>query len=64
MVCDGKVLVGSDDGRLYMVSLTTGKRLWDFETEDVISASPAVANGRVVIGSEDGKVYCFGQKKK
>jgi outer membrane protein assembly factor BamB len=47
-----------------MVSLTTGKRLWDFETEDVVSASPAVANGRVVIGSEDGKVYCFGQKKK
>ena len=47
-----------------MVSLKTGKRLWDYETDDAITASPAVAGGQVIIGSEDGTVYCFGTKKK
>ena len=64
VVCGDKVLVGSNDGRLYMVSLKTGKRLWDYETDDAITASPAVAGGQVIIGSEDGTVYCFGTKKK
>ena len=64
MVCDGKVIVGSNDGRIYMVKLKDGQRLWDYETDDAISASPAIADGKIVIGSEDGKVYCFGSKKK
>ena len=64
VVCDGKVLVGSNDGRLYMVSLDEGKQLWSYETDDSITGSPAVAGGKVVIGSEDGTVYCFGVKVK
>ena len=63
VVCHNRVLVGSNDGKLYMVSLDNGKKVWEFETGDAVTASPAVAGGKVVIGSEDGFVYCFGVKK-
>jgi len=55
-------VVGSDDGRLYMVSLSTGKLLWSYEVGQPIESSPAVADGKVVIGADDGNVYCFGTK--
>src|SRR6266568_2511625 len=63
-ICGDKVVVGSDDGRLYMISLETGKELWKYELGQPIGSSPAVAHGKVVIGSEDGNVYCFGGKGK
>jgi outer membrane protein assembly factor BamB len=62
VVCGDKVVVGSDDGRLYLVSLAAGKQLWSYEIGQPVSSSPAVADGRVVVGSEDGSVYCFGKK--
>jgi len=58
------VVFGSDDGRLYVVSLAEGRELWAYEIGGAISASPAVAAGRIVIGSEDGAVYCFGSRSK
>ena len=63
VVCGNRVVFGSNDGKVYMVSLDAGKKVWEFETGDSVTASPAVAGGRVVIGSEDGFVYCFGPKK-
>ena len=60
---DVAVVVGSEDGRLYLVSLADGKELWNYEIGQGITSSPAVADGRVVVGSEDGSVYCFGVKK-
>jgi outer membrane protein assembly factor BamB len=57
------VVVGSEDGRLYVVRLSDGKELWSHEIGESISASPAVAAGVVVIGSEDGCVYAFGARK-
>jgi len=59
-VCGDKVVVGSNDGRLYVVSLEDGKEVWSFDLGQAIESSPAVANGRVVIGCNDGCVYCFG----
>jgi outer membrane protein assembly factor BamB len=56
------VVVGSDDGRLYLVSLADGKELWSYEIGQAIESSPAVADGKIVIGSNDGSVYCFGVK--
>jgi outer membrane protein assembly factor BamB len=64
VVCGDKVAVGSDDGRLYIVSLDKGKELWSYEIGQPVSASPAIADGRIVIGSDDGNVYCFGVKGK
>ena len=46
-----------------MVSLDEGQKIWEFETGDAVTASPAVAGGKVVVGSEDGFVYCLGANK-
>jgi outer membrane protein assembly factor BamB len=33
--------------------------VWGFQTNDIVSSSPAVDNGYVYFGSADGKVYCL-----
>jgi outer membrane protein assembly factor BamB len=62
VVCDGKIVFGSEDGRVYIISLDKGKELWDFEIGESTTSSPAVVNGHVIIGADDGRVYCFGPK--
>jgi len=59
-VADGRVFVGSNDGKFYVLNLSTGAKLWEFTAGAPLSASPAIAKGRIVIGSQDGKLYCFG----
>ena len=54
------LVVGSDDGRLYVVGLADGKERWAYEIGEPITSSPAIADGWVVVGSEDGQVYAFG----
>lgn len=56
----GRVFVGSNDGRFYVLNLANGAKLWEFNAGAPLSASPAIANGRIVIGSQDGRLYCFG----
>ena len=56
----GKVVFGSNDGRLYVVALEDGKELFSYDIGQAVSASAAVAGGVVVIGGEDGYVYAFG----
>ena len=64
VVCGDKVVVGSEDGRLYIVGLNDGKQVWTYEVGQPIESSPAVADGKIVIGSNDGSVYCFGAKAR
>jgi outer membrane protein assembly factor BamB len=59
-IAGGRVFVGSNDGRFYVLNLNTGAKLWEFTAGAALSASPAIANGRVVIGAQDGRLYCFG----
>jgi eukaryotic-like serine/threonine-protein kinase len=59
-IAGDRVFVGSNDGRFYVLSLSTGAKLWEFDAGAPLSASPAIANGRIVIGSQDGRLYCFG----
>ncbi|MGH9803251.1 MAG: PQQ-binding-like beta-propeller repeat protein, partial [Blastocatellia bacterium] len=59
-VASGKVYVGSNDGRFYVLDLLKGTKLWEFNAGGALSASPAIASGRVVIGDQNGKLYCFG----
>ena len=59
-IADGRVFVGSNDGRFYVLNLTTGAKLWEFNAGAPLSASPAIGKGRIVIGSQDGRLYCFG----
>jgi outer membrane protein assembly factor BamB len=60
VVAGDRVIVGSDDGRLYIVSLADGKERWNYELGQPIQSSPAVVDGHIVIGCDDGSVYCFG----
>jgi outer membrane protein assembly factor BamB len=57
------VYIGSSDGRLYVLDLKTGAKLFAFEAGAALTASPAIAGGRVVIGTDDGRVYCLGAKQ-
>jgi eukaryotic-like serine/threonine-protein kinase len=59
-VAGGRVYVGSNDHRFYLLDLKSGKELWQYHAGSPISASPAVASGRVVVGTQDGRVLCFG----
>jgi eukaryotic-like serine/threonine-protein kinase len=59
-VAGGRVFVGSNDGRFYVLNLATGAKVWEFTAGAPLSASPAIARGRVVIGAQDGRLYCFG----
>jgi outer membrane protein assembly factor BamB len=59
-IAGGRVYVGSNDGRFYVLDLAKGTKLWEFNAGGAVSASPAIANGRVVIGDQNGKLYCFG----
>jgi outer membrane protein assembly factor BamB len=60
-VVGGLVYIGSSDGRLYGLDLSSGDKLWEFNAGAPLTASPAIASGRLVIGSLDGRVYCFGK---
>jgi outer membrane protein assembly factor BamB len=59
-IAGGRVYVGSNDGRFYVLNLENGAKLWEFNAGAPFSASPAIGRGRVVIGSQDGRLYCFG----
>jgi len=59
VICGDKVVVGSDDGRLYLLSLIDGTKLWSRELGQAIAGSPAVTAGRVFVACADGFVYAF-----
>jgi len=58
-VADGKVYVGSDDGKVYCLNALTGTHIWNYTTGFPVDSSPAVADGKVYVGSYDHKVYCL-----
>ncbi|NJL31806.1 MAG: PQQ-like beta-propeller repeat protein [Phycisphaerales bacterium] len=59
IVVDGKIYIGSHDGKVYALEADNGKRLWSFATGDVIEAPPLFAQGVVYIGSADGSMYAL-----
>jgi outer membrane protein assembly factor BamB len=60
VIAGGRVSVGPGDGRLYVLDLATGKKLFEFDAGSGITTSPAIAAGRVVISSQDGIIYALG----
>ena len=59
-IAGGRVFIGSNDGRFYVLNAANGAKVWEFNAGAPLSASPAIANGRIVIGTQDGRLYCFG----
>ena len=60
MVTKNKMIVNSNDERLYVIALKDGRELWNYEIGQPVASSPAVLEGKIIVGSEDGRVYCFG----
>jgi outer membrane protein assembly factor BamB len=58
-VSNGKVYIGSWDGKLYCLDADTGAWVWDYTTGSRVESSPAITNGKVYVGSYDGKIYCL-----
>jgi outer membrane protein assembly factor BamB len=58
-IAGGRVFVGSSDGKIYGLDLSSGKVTWEHEDGGALTSSPALAAGRIVIGSTDGRVLCF-----
>ncbi len=59
-VSGGRVVVGTDAGRLHCVEASTGQEVWRAPVPGFVYASPAVAGGRVYMGSTSGRIACFG----
>ena len=62
LVCGDKILVGSEDGRFYMVGLNDGKERWSYQIGAPVMSSPSVTKGYVFIGADDGFLYAFSTK--
>jgi YidC/Oxa1 family membrane protein insertase len=63
-VAGSRVLIGSDNYKLYCLDVEAGQLQWEFEAGYPIFSSPAVWNGRVYIGEglhydADTSLYCL-----
>lgn len=56
---EGRVYVGSNDGRLYAIKSASGEKAWEFPTGGPVMSSPSLYDGAVYFGSGDGKVYAL-----
>jgi len=52
-----KVVVGSEDGKLYAYDAANGDLKWSFETGGKIWSTPVIKDGTVYFGSHDKNVY-------
>jgi eukaryotic-like serine/threonine-protein kinase len=67
VVSDGRVLVGSTDGKLYAFDAVTGDKVWTFDAGGAISGTPAVFGDVVYLVTDAGKLFALqaatGQKR-
>ena len=61
VVAGGRVYIGGNDGKLYVLDAASGKKVFEFEAGGPLSASPALASGKLVIGSQDGSCSVWGR---
>ncbi len=59
VVSDGRLYVGTHDGKLLALDPRDGRTLWTFKAGDAVLAAPAVVGRRVVFGSYDHFVYAL-----
>ncbi len=50
---------GTHSGFSTMTAPNTAEVLWTYQTDFIISSSPAVSHGRVYVGSWDRNIYCL-----
>jgi outer membrane protein assembly factor BamB len=62
VIAGNRVVVGSLDGKLYVLDVASGKEVTKVTLDAPISAAPVVVGGRVLIGTQKGTLYCLGKK--
>jgi outer membrane protein assembly factor BamB len=64
VVVDSVVFTGGPGGFLHAIDVRSGRKLWRFETNGIISATPRVAEGKVFVGqhSKNLEYYAVNQK--
>jgi eukaryotic-like serine/threonine-protein kinase len=53
VVVDGRIYVGSADGKVYALEAKSGAVLWSYQTGERVRATPTLAEGVVHVGSWD-----------
>jgi len=62
VLCGDKAVFGCTDGRIYIVEVPGGKKVWSYRTGGEITASVAVAGGIIAAITFDGQLFLFGRK--
>jgi outer membrane protein assembly factor BamB len=58
-VYNGKLVIGGDDGNLYVLNTDNGRLLWKFDAKAAIRSSPAIYNNHVLFGDVNSHFYCL-----
>ena len=62
VVCRDKIIVCTRTGIVAMIDAKSGNPLWEYDTGEQITGSPAVINDRFMILTAKGTLFCFGKK--
>lgn len=63
VIQDGRVYVGSGDGKLYCLRLDDGQKEWEFSAGDAVDAPPLVVDGKVLFGTNGGEFFALDAAK-
>ena len=62
-VANGKVFIGSRNGKIYCLDEFTGKKIWEYSTGTGVlygvTSSAAIIDGKVIFGSCNNNIYCL-----
>ena len=58
-IAQGKVFVGSWNGKLYCFDASSGSKIWEFNTGGGTCSNPILFSGKILVGSQEGKLYCL-----
>ncbi|HEX5322601.1 MAG TPA: PQQ-binding-like beta-propeller repeat protein [Capsulimonadaceae bacterium] len=56
-VYNGRVYIGGDDNKLYVLDAGTGESQWQFATGGAVRGAPLIDNGAVFFGGTDNHLY-------
>jgi outer membrane protein assembly factor BamB len=62
VIDDGTVYIGSSDYNLYAIDEDSGKEIWRFSTEGMISSTALLDEANVYVGSLDNRLYSIDRK--
>ncbi|MDR0836015.1 MAG: PQQ-binding-like beta-propeller repeat protein [Tannerella sp.] len=62
LVCHDKIISCTRSGVVSLLDARKGELLWEYDTGEQITASPAVVNGKFYILTAKGTLFCFGEK--